>query len=114
LLKGLMMILNIVNLLAKLIRARKHYTLAEKQLAALSILEKESCPGRVTRQRLMDSGIKMSTTSFYDMMIGMEDEGLIEGRFIKKKINNHITMERWHRIRRNGIKRLEYMRNNKT
>lgn len=85
--------------------------MAEKKIKLLLLLEPGERSGRSSRESMNQCGYKMNGTSFYQMCARLEDDGLIEGWYTGKTVNNVKIMQRWHRITDKGRQVLEESRN---
>src|SRR6267154_5229871 len=89
---------------------KPRHTMSEKRLKFISILEYGERSGRRSRQRLDQCGYRMSGPSFYAMAAQMEDEGLIEGWYKCKMIEEYQVKELFHKITDKGIEELKRSR----
>ena len=78
--------------------------LTHLQFFVLSQLLSGAERGRDLRDRLRATGVRQSGPAFYQMMAGLEDRGLVEGRYEQSTTNGQVVRERHYRVLAPGNK----------
>jgi len=84
--------------------------LTHLQALAISLLVEEPGAGRVLRQRLKEQGVRQSGPAFYQFMAGLEDAGLVQGRYEQQVVNGQIIRERHYQVLPSGRRALKEVR----
>jgi len=84
--------------------------LSHLQFLVLGHLLAGPAAGREVRRRLQDFGIRKSGPAFYQLMVRMEDGGLVEGWYEQQIVDSQIIRERHYRVLGTGRKAWEHSR----
>ena len=82
-------------------------SLTHLQSLAISLLLEQPGAGRLLRQRLKEHGVRQSGPAFYQFMAGLEDAGLVEGRYEQQIVKGQIIRERHYQVLANGRRALK-------
>ena len=85
-------------------------SLTHLQALAISLLLEQPGAGRVLRQRLKEQGVRQSGPAFYQFMAGLEDAGLVQGRYEQQIVKGQIIRERHYEVQASGRRALKEVR----
>ena len=84
--------------------------LSHLQFLVLGHLLAGPAAGREVRQRLANFGIRKNGPAFYQLMVRMEDAGLVDGWYEQQIVDSQIIRERHYRLVAPGRKAWESSR----
>src|SRR5438067_11430756 len=81
--------------------------LTHLQFVVAAELARQPAAGRALRDRLRAAGVRQSGPAFYQLMAGLEDQGLISGWYEQQIVDGQIIRERHYKLLAPGARALD-------